>query len=85
LLAAAVVIGLGITTFGRVAARSGPAIFVDNYNYVTAYPIGSAGNAAPIAVTPDMRRCPELSSNLGWRSDAWMLSGLLLISNLIFI
>ncbi len=54
LLAAAVVIGLGITTFGRVAARSGPAIFVDNYNYVTAYPIGSAGNAAPIAVTPDM-------------------------------
>ncbi len=54
LLAAAVMIGLGITTFGRVAARSGPAIFVDNYNYVTAYPIGSAGNAAPIAVTPDM-------------------------------
>src|SRR5277367_4797675 len=30
-------------------------------------------------------RCPELSSNLGWRSDASMLSGLFSISNLVFV
>ena len=34
---------------------------------------------------PDEGWCPELSSNLGWRSDASMLSGLLSISNLIVI
>ena len=33
----------------------------------------------------NVRWCPELSSNLGWRSDASMLSGLLSISNLIVI
>jgi hypothetical protein len=31
------------------------------------------------------RWCPGLSSNLGWRSDASMLSGLFSISNLIFV
>jgi hypothetical protein len=47
---------IGIAASGGPGARaaSGPAIFVDNYNYVTAYPLGANGNVAPIAITPDM-------------------------------
>jgi len=36
------------------AASPKTAIFVDNSNYVTAYPIGSKGDVAPIALTTDM-------------------------------
>ncbi len=55
-LVAAFVIAVGLETFGAVAAGTGPApvIFVDNYDYVTAYPVGASGNVAPIAITPDM-------------------------------
>jgi len=35
-------------------AYNGAAILVDNYSHVTAYPVGSSGDVAPLAVTPDM-------------------------------
>ncbi len=55
-LTAAVFLGIAIVTLDSAAAGSNPApaIFVDNLNYVTAYPIGSSGDVAPIAVTSDM-------------------------------
>jgi sugar lactone lactonase YvrE len=45
-----------IVSLRSVTAGTSPttAIFVDNSNYVTAYPIGSKGDVAPIAVTTDM-------------------------------
>ncbi len=53
---AAFVIVLGLATFGTVLAGTlgEPTIFVDNYNNVTAYPVGASGNVAPLAITPDM-------------------------------
>jgi hypothetical protein len=46
----------GIAGLGSAAAGAAPktAIFVDNSDYVTAYPLGSNGDIAPIAVTTDM-------------------------------
>ena len=55
-LVAAFVIAVGLATFGarRGGNRASARIFVDNYDYVTAYPVGASGNVAPIAITPDM-------------------------------
>ena len=41
-------------TLDPLGGYNGPTIFVNNYNYVTAYPVGASGNVAPIAITPDM-------------------------------
>jgi hypothetical protein len=50
------VLGVEMIIFGSSAARAGtgPDIFVDNFDYVTAYPIGSSGNLAPLALTADL-------------------------------
>jgi sugar lactone lactonase YvrE len=55
-LTAAVFLGVATVTLLSAAAGTSPntAIFVDNSNYVTAYPIGSKGDVAPIALTTDM-------------------------------
>ena len=39
---------------GAAAGTKDTTIFVSNYYDVTAYPSGSSGDVAPIAVTPDM-------------------------------
>ena len=56
LITVALLVCIGIATFGNPVAGTLPktAIFVDNYNYVTAYPTGSSGDVSPIALTTDM-------------------------------
>jgi hypothetical protein len=54
LVAAAIVIAIAAFGGAVAPAAAGPAIFADNYNYVTAYPLGASGDVAPIAITPDM-------------------------------
>ena len=53
---AAFAIVLWLATLGIASAGtgSGPAIFVDNFAYLTAYPIGSDGDVMPAALNTDM-------------------------------
>jgi sugar lactone lactonase YvrE len=55
-LTAAVLLGVATVTLRSAAAGTSPktTIFVDNSNYVTAYPLGSKGDVVPLAVTTDM-------------------------------
>ena len=65
---AAILLAVGISALSSAAAQtgSGPAIFVDNYDYVTAYPVGASGNVAPIAITPDMIYPAGIAQDGGW-------------------
>ncbi|HVN27280.1 MAG TPA: hypothetical protein VMT64_02280, partial [Candidatus Binataceae bacterium] len=53
-VALAFVISVAMLRSAMAGANPKTAIFVDNSQYVTAYPTGSGGDVSPIAITTDM-------------------------------